>query len=108
MFCKLTQIFHQINVTDVNDNPPFLAEPREVQVTENSEAQLVAQVKLGDPDDWRQGHGPPFTISLDPRAPTHVTDNIRVTLDKSESREQCKNQPHFFFQSNTTYASGRS
>ncbi|KAK8399372.1 hypothetical protein O3P69_003470 [Scylla paramamosain] len=71
-----------INVTDVNDNPPFLSEPREVQVTENSEAQLVARVKLGDPDDWRQGHGPPFTISLDPRAPPHVTDSVRVTLDR--------------------------
>ncbi|XP_045130155.1 putative neural-cadherin 2 isoform X1 [Portunus trituberculatus] len=71
-----------INVTDVNDNPPFLLEPREVSVTENSEAQLVARVKLGDPDDWRQGHGPPFTISLDPRALPHVTDNVRVTLDK--------------------------
>ncbi|XP_050723500.1 putative neural-cadherin 2 isoform X2 [Eriocheir sinensis] len=70
-----------IDVTDVNDNPPFLAEPREVQVTENSEAQQVAQVKLGDPDDWRQGHGPPFTIALDPRAPPHVTDSVRVTLD---------------------------
>ncbi|XP_050723132.1 putative neural-cadherin 2 isoform X2 [Eriocheir sinensis] len=70
-----------INVTDVNDNPPFLAEPREVQVTENSEAQQVAQVKLNDPDDWRQGHGPPFTIALDPRAPPHVTDSVRVTLD---------------------------
>ncbi|XP_063876233.1 putative neural-cadherin 2 [Scylla paramamosain] len=71
-----------INVTDVNDNPPFLSEPREVQVTENSEAQLVARVKLGDPDDWRQGHGPPFTISLDPHAPSHVTDSVRVTLDR--------------------------
>ncbi|XP_050723109.1 putative neural-cadherin 2 isoform X3 [Eriocheir sinensis] len=71
-----------INVADVNDNPPFLAKPREVQVTENSEAQQVAQVKLGDPDDWRQGHGPPFTIALDPRAPPHVIDSVRVTLDK--------------------------
>ncbi|XP_045129934.1 putative neural-cadherin 2 isoform X2 [Portunus trituberculatus] len=71
-----------IDVTDVNDNPPFLSEPREVQVTENSQAQLVARVKLGDPDDWRQGHGPPFTISLDPRAPPHVTDSVRVTLDR--------------------------
>ena len=58
-----------------------------MQVTENSEAQLVARVKLGDPDDWRQGHGPPFTISLDPRAPPHVTDSVRVKLDRSESRE---------------------
>ena len=77
----------QIDVTDVNDNPPFLSEPREVQVTENSPAQLVARVKLGDPDEWRQGHRPPFTISLDPRAPPHVTDSVRVTLDRSESRQ---------------------
>ena len=72
-------------MTDVNDNPPFLLEPREVRVTENSEPQLVARVKFGDPDDWRQGHGPPFTIALDPRALPHVTENVRVTLDKSES-----------------------
>ncbi|XP_063876237.1 putative neural-cadherin 2 isoform X2 [Scylla paramamosain] len=71
-----------INVTDVNDNPPFLSDPREVHVTENSQAQLVAQVKLGDPDDWQQGHGPPFTISLDPRAPPHITNSVRVTLDR--------------------------
>lgn len=76
--------FRQINVTDVNDNPPFLADPREVRVTENSGPQLVAQVKLGDLDDWHQGHGPPFTISLDPRAPPHITDCVRVTLDTSE------------------------
>ncbi|KAK3891723.1 hypothetical protein Pcinc_004396, partial [Petrolisthes cinctipes] len=71
-----------MNVTDVNDNPPFLAEPQEVQVTENGEPQEVAQVKLGDPDDWRLGHGPPFTITLDPRAPPHIAASVRVTLDK--------------------------
>lgn len=78
--------FRQMNVTDVNDNPPFLAEPQEVQVTENSEPQEVAQVKLGDPDDWRKGHGPPFTITLDPRAPPHIAANVRVTLDKRKSQ----------------------
>nr|XP_045618159.1 putative neural-cadherin 2 [Procambarus clarkii] len=71
-----------VNVTDVNDNPPFLAEPREVEVVENGGAQVVARVRLGDPDDWRQGHGPPFTVALDPRAPQHVLDTFRVTHDK--------------------------
>ncbi|XP_069195696.1 putative neural-cadherin 2 [Procambarus clarkii] len=71
-----------VNVTDVNDNPPFLAVPREVEVVENGGAQVVARVRLGDPDDWRQGHGPPFTVALDPRAPQHVLDTFRVTYDK--------------------------
>ena len=68
----------------MNDNPPFLAGPQEVQVMENSEAQLVASVILGDPDNWRQGHGPPFTIALDPRAPPLVAASIRVVHDKSK------------------------
>nr|XP_053637261.1 putative neural-cadherin 2 [Cherax quadricarinatus] len=71
-----------VNVTDVNDNPPFLVGPQEVQVVENGEAQEVARVKLGDPDDWSRGHGPPFSVVLDPRAPRHVAANIKVTLDK--------------------------
>ncbi|XP_071534605.1 putative neural-cadherin 2 isoform X2 [Panulirus ornatus] len=71
-----------VNVTDVNDNPPFLSEPRQVQVVENSSPQVVAEVKLGDPDDWRQGHGPPFTIKLDPRAPPHIKAAIQVKFDK--------------------------
>ncbi|XP_042227979.1 putative neural-cadherin 2 isoform X2 [Homarus americanus] len=71
-----------VNVTDVNDNPPFLAEPREVQVVENADPQVVAEIRLGDLDDWRQGHGPPFTIALDPRAPPHIRTAIKVKFDK--------------------------
>ncbi|XP_045129226.1 putative neural-cadherin 2 isoform X2 [Portunus trituberculatus] len=71
-----------IKVTDVNDNPPFLADPQEVQVVENTEAQLVATVTLSDPDNWRQGHGPPFTLSLDPHAPPLVEASVRVVHDK--------------------------
>ncbi|XP_069195930.1 putative neural-cadherin 2 [Procambarus clarkii] len=71
-----------VNVTDVNDNPPFLAEPREVEVVENGVAQVVARVRLGDADDWRQGHGPPFTLALDPRAPPHIATSFTVTIDK--------------------------
>ncbi|KAG7158560.1 Neural-cadherin-like 24, partial [Homarus americanus] len=29
---------------------------------ENTGPRVVAKVKLGDPDDWKSGHGPPFTI----------------------------------------------
>ncbi|XP_071515440.1 putative neural-cadherin 2 isoform X1 [Panulirus ornatus] len=71
-----------VNVTDVNDNPPFLAEPREVRVVENGGRQEVARVTLDDPDDWRLGHGPPFTLALDPRAPPHVSATVMVTHDK--------------------------
>ncbi|KAK7071119.1 hypothetical protein SK128_019333 [Halocaridina rubra] len=72
----------RITVTDVNDNPPFLARPREVQILENAHPQTVAQVKLDDPDDWRQGHGPPFNIALDPRAPTHIKSSISLQFDR--------------------------
>lgn len=75
----------KINVTDVNDNAPYLDDPREVQVIENSKPQVVARVKLGDPDNWRQGHGPPFSIHLDPRAPPHIKAAVKVKHDKSES-----------------------
>lgn len=71
-------------MTDVNDNPPFLSWPREVWVEENSEPRVVATVTLGDPDDWRQAHGPPFTLMLDPMAPAHVSNAVRVTHDQSE------------------------
>ncbi|KAK4314245.1 hypothetical protein Pmani_014399 [Petrolisthes manimaculis] len=73
-----------VDVTDVNDNPPYLAEPRSIQVTENGPPhQRVAQVKFGDPDDWRLGHGPPFTVTLDPRASPYIQSKIKVTLDKN-------------------------
>ena len=68
----------------MNDNPPYLAEPQEVQVIENTEAQLVATVTLNDPDNWRQGHGPPFTLSMDPHAPPLVEASVKVLHDKSK------------------------
>ncbi|KAK4303743.1 hypothetical protein Pmani_024276 [Petrolisthes manimaculis] len=71
-----------IEVTDVNDNPPYLSWPNEVNVRENSDPHEVARLTLGDLDDWDQGHGPPFTLRLDPMAPTHVTKAVRVILDK--------------------------
>ncbi|KAK8730326.1 hypothetical protein OTU49_008218, partial [Cherax quadricarinatus] len=74
--------FLNVNVTDVNDNPPFLAEPQEVKVAENGVTQVVARLRLGDPDDWRLGHGPPFTLALDPRAPPHIATSFTVTLDE--------------------------
>ncbi|KAK3853053.1 hypothetical protein Pcinc_040388, partial [Petrolisthes cinctipes] len=71
-----------VTVTDVNDNPPFLKSPRQVTVVENSEGvSEVCRVTFGDPDDWGQGHGPPFTVELDARAPEHVRRLVSVTLD---------------------------
>lgn len=74
----------QVTVTDVNDNPPFLVQPREVWVVENRPPKQVARVILGDPDDWGQGHGPPFTIHIDPRAPPYVHDNIKFTHSQGQ------------------------
>lgn len=75
----------QVTVTDVNDNPPFLSDPKEgVEVEENGGAKVVARVKLGDADDWRLGHGPPFSLALDPQAPTHVSSLVKVEFDPSE------------------------
>lgn len=78
---------YQVTVTDVNDNPPFLKSPREVKVVENSEGvREVCRVTFGDPDDWGQGHGPPFTVELDARAPDHVRRLVSVTLDPGTVR----------------------
>ena len=74
-------------MTDVNDNPPFLSEPKGgVEVEENGEPKMVTKIKLDDPDDWRLGHGPPFSLVLDPRAPPHVSSVVKVEFDPSEWR----------------------
>ncbi|KAG7160255.1 Neural-cadherin-like 14 [Homarus americanus] len=75
---------HRVLVWAVDDGvPPRTATATlNVEVRENSGAQVVARVTLGDPDDWRQGHGPPFTLTLDPRAPHHVTSTFTVTHDR--------------------------
>ena len=69
-------------MTDINDNPPFLREPRDIQVLENAKPQIVARVEMDDPDDCRQGHGPPFTIALDPRAPSYIRSALEVQFDR--------------------------
>ncbi|XP_047738647.1 neural-cadherin-like [Hyalella azteca] len=65
-----------VNVEDVNDNPPFLLGGSRVQLppmaggSDGGGLGLPAGSKvpftltLDDPDDWSQGHGPPF--HLDP------------------------------------------
>lgn len=68
---------------DVNDNPPYLLKPHEVWVRENGGAGRVCEVKLGDPDDWSRGHGPPFTLALDHRAPPHVIKAVKLVFDPS-------------------------
>ena len=78
-------LFHfQINVTDVNDNPPRIVESQQLSVTENSPPAVVSQVTLDDPDDWNLGHGPPFTMNLHPKAPENVVKAVDVSFDTSE------------------------
>lgn len=73
-----------LNVADVNDNPPHVKGPPFQLVPENSSPRHVADVKLSDADDWSQGHGPPFTIALDPHAPEEVKRDFSVTFDASK------------------------
>ena len=62
----------------MNDNAPYLTSPNQVRITENSKPEVVSQVTLGDPDDWRLGHGPPFSLQLDPNAPQYITNSVKV------------------------------
>ncbi|XP_063884210.1 putative neural-cadherin 2 [Scylla paramamosain] len=71
-----------VNVTDVNDNPPYLSEPRQVRVPENVGPREVARVHLSDLDVWGQGHGPPFSLHLDPRAPSDVKEAVVVSFNR--------------------------
>lgn len=71
-------------MTDVNDNPPFLSEPRQVKVPENAAPREVARAHLGDRDLWGEGHGPPFTIQLDPRAPAAVREAVEVIFNRGK------------------------
>ena len=71
----------QIDVTDVNDNPPYLIPPTNLWITENTPPKMVSNFSLGDPDKWEKGHGPPFSLKMDPDAPSHIKKTIRFTYD---------------------------
>ena len=66
----------------MNDNPPHLSEPRQVRVPENAGPREVARVHLGDLDVWGEGHGPPFTLHLDPRSPSDVKEAVVVSFNR--------------------------
>ncbi|XP_045111838.1 putative neural-cadherin 2 isoform X1 [Portunus trituberculatus] len=68
-------------VLDVNDNPPHVAGPAALHVPENSWPRHVANVTLGDADDWTLGHGPPFTVVLDTSTPAKVREDFAVDFD---------------------------
>ena len=72
----------QIDVTDVNDNPPYISPPEKASVTENSPPGEIARISLKDPDDWSQGHGPPFQMILDPQSPQTILQSVKVQFDK--------------------------
>ncbi|XP_076057185.1 putative neural-cadherin 2 [Oratosquilla oratoria] len=70
-----------ITLTDVNDNAPHITSPVRVSVKENQGPQHVAEVHLGDHDDWSLGHGPPFVITLDDMTSGSVRDDFAVDFD---------------------------
>lgn len=67
---------------DVNDNPPFFNCPTLVTIDEGSTPQMVANLTLDDPDDWDKGHGPPFSLILDPRAPSYIKKSVSIEFNK--------------------------
>lgn len=72
-------------VQDVNDNPPHVAGPSALHVPENSWPRHVANVTLGDADDWTLGHGPPFTVVLDTSTSDSIREDFAVDFDSSKS-----------------------
>lgn len=73
-----------LTVTDVNDNAPHVAGPGLLQVPENSGPRHIARITLDDADDWRLGHGPPFTAKLDEAASADNKEDFAVDFDASE------------------------
>lgn len=71
-------------VQDVNDNPPHVAGPSALHVPENSWPRHVANVTLGDADDWTLGHGPPFSVVLDTSTPDSIREDFAVDFDSSK------------------------
>ena len=53
-------------------------------MVENSPPQKAAQLTLNDLDDWGIGHGPPFSLILDPKAPKYIKENVAVEFDASK------------------------
>ncbi|XP_066966022.1 putative neural-cadherin 2 [Macrobrachium rosenbergii] len=71
-----------ITVTDINDNPPRVANPDAIFVPENSNGPMhVASLELDDDDDWALGHGPPFTVSLDKNSPKDIKESFSVKFN---------------------------
>lgn len=98
-----------VTVTDINDNPPYVSkmqllhQPKSreksvfqsksmsrasefdvIIVEENSTPRNLAVVTLDDPDDWDLGHGPPFTVKIDPLAPIVIQNTFAVSYQTGE------------------------
>ena len=74
----------QITVTDVNDNAPHISTPNSVTVYENSPPQRLADIIMGDADDWNLGHGPPFSVALDQDADWHIKKSFAIAYNPSK------------------------
>ena len=53
-------------------------------VVKGQPPQEVGTFYLDDPDDWKMGHGPPFTFQIDPKATKKVRDSVDVTFNPSK------------------------
>ncbi|KAK4290310.1 hypothetical protein Pmani_036772 [Petrolisthes manimaculis] len=62
-----------VTVNDINDSPPYLLPPTTLRIEEEVPASLLGTLRATDDDIWQLGHGPPFTFSLAPSNPPHVT-----------------------------------
>ena len=68
----------------MNDNAPFLREPKSVTIQENLPPQEVARIEFDDLDDWSRGYGPPFSVQLDAHAPPYIPSSVQVSYESSK------------------------
>lgn len=85
----------QLTVTllDVNDHAPSLLKDYTPVVLENSAPRVVVELFAHDLDDHNEGHGPPYTFSLDSDVDSTVARLFRVQTNQSECQirfTQCK------------------
>lgn len=73
-----------VNVRDVNDNAPRLAQDYRPIVMENDPPKKIAEIYAVDDDDRLRGNGPPFQFRLDPSADDMIRSSFRVEQDQSK------------------------
>lgn len=70
-----------LSLTDVNDCPPELNQPRKLHVIEGAVPGMVGVITATDRDVWARGNGPPFKFALAPTNPPHINEIIDLKMD---------------------------